>query len=198
MKRLSLSIKNSLLLILFVLSALVLASSLVAWLAFSRVSSTQELLLNTSLPTIRLADSAVKTGTELLNIGLALSQPLSVDELVSYQNRIRPLVDQINSDMQAVSLALPESVEFQSFSVSQQQLISTINNQILAQQDYISNNQRLENEILRIQALIDGALIRVKLISTDISLRIANLTDKQGKFLYFQLAGIQELRFILQ
>ncbi|MEO0444307.1 MAG: ATP-binding protein, partial [Pseudomonadota bacterium] len=32
----------------------------------------------------------------------------------------------------------------------------------------------------------------------DISLRIANLTDKQGKFLYFQLAGIQELRFILQ
>ena len=75
------SIQSTLLIALVLLSGLVVISSVVSWLAFGRINTNQQALLNQSLPAMRFLDNTVDIGVELLDLGSSLSGELSPNEL---------------------------------------------------------------------------------------------------------------------
>ena len=199
MKLPRLSIQNSLLITLVLICVLVMASSIVAWLAFSRVSDNQQHLLSQTLPAMRFIDRTVNAGADLLDVGFSLNQVLSSKELGAIESKANHLFKGINADIDQFDRHEISYFDIQGLQKNTQDLVSNVVRQLELQKEIVKNRNLIIHQREVLQEEIDKALVEIKLISGDISLMALDKNPgSDTNILNFQMFSLMEIRFEVQ
>ena len=190
-----LSIQNSLLFALALLLLLLVMSSLVSWLAFDRVNSNQRALLENSLPSMRSINQAVDTGAQLLNLGDALSTPLSASELFFLERQAKTLFIKIAQDMDDLGSNTISPLGSTSLGDNTRYLMQAIEQLLGIQRLLVDGNREIEQEKSQVFGAIQRLLIDIKLIESGLSLALIKAQLDQKEALRSQLATLTSQRF---
>ncbi|MGH1485657.1 MAG: ATP-binding protein [Cellvibrionaceae bacterium] len=193
------SIQVNLLIALVVLSGLVVLSSIIAWLAFDRVSANQKVLLSQSLPEMRFVDQTVDVGLELLELSASLNRVLSSQELSILEQRAQDLFVEIEKELQQYQDDQSKTPFIDSLQTDTERQVANIQQQLELQRVIVSDANIFLQEKTRLLSTIDAALIDIKLVSSELSLESLELSEGNNLTdINFQMAALQELRFEVQ